>query len=459
MNNFNDVWKTTLAQIEVKLDSPIQFKTWFKDTSLIYINGNEACIGVKNSYTADWLARKHYQMIRETLSYVYDKNLDIKFKVDKNLVNMPTNINGLAKERPLFGIENGIGVDLKNSLESSGLNPQYTFNSFVVGESNNIAHAAAMAVSENPGTVYNPLFIHGNTGLGKTHLAQAIGRQVLDKTPQKKIVYVTSEAFMNDMVKAIQTGKNIEFRRRFRLVDVFIIDDIQLIAKWPKTQVEFFNTFNELYNSQKQIILISDKGPDMIKDINDRLRSRFQGGMVVEIYKPDFETRLAIVAKKSQQMGINLPSFINEYLASEITDNVRDLEGAIQKVSLYNSMANNELTIEEVARILRRDPQSKRERIKVPSILKRVGKEYEVSIKDLKGNRRTAQIAFARQVAMYILREEFKYQLEKIASFLNRKDHTTVIHAVDKIKSKVMVDEGFREQVSLIIQDLKEESV
>jgi chromosomal replication initiator protein len=382
--------------------------------------------------------------------------------VDKALVNIPTEratIDEVIKDKPLFGVTDGIALDLNNAIKRAGLNPSYTFSSFIVGDSNNLSHAAALGVTEKPGTLYNPLFIYGKTGLGKTHLAQAVGRDVLDKNPSKKVFYITSENFMNDMVRAIQTGKNIDFRKKFRTVDILIIDDVQLISKWPKTQEEFFNTFNILYNSQKQIILTSDVSPDRLSDIDDRLKSRFQGGMSVEINRPDLETRYAILQKKMSIMGITIPKKITEYIAREIKDNIRELEGAIQKISLYNSMVNNELSIEEVAKILGRDTKSKRDKIKVPTVFKRVAKEFDVTVKDIKSPKRHANVAFARQVCMYLLREEFKYKLEQTAQLLNRKDHTTVIHAVDKIKSKTMIDEGFKDQINIIIQDLESQNL
>lgn len=461
MNDLEQIWKTTLAQIEVKIDSPAQFKTWFKDTRLIEIKDDLADIGVKNSYSADWLGRKHHDMIKDTISYIYGQEVKIKFTVDKELSNVPTekvSLNELAREKPILSVVGGTDFSIRDAIQKSGLNPKYTFSTYIVGDNNNLAHAAAIAISENPGTIYNPLFIHGKTGLGKTHLAQAVGRHVLDKDPSKKIYYVASETFLNDLIKSIQTGQNAEFRRRFRTVDVLIIDDIQLISKWPKTQIEFFNTFNVLYNDQKQIILISDVSPDRLNDIDERLKSRFQGGMVVEINKPDFETRLAIVQKKAQIMSVNIPSRVIEYIAKEVSDNIRELEGSLQKLALYNSMVQTELSHEEVAKILGKDARSQREKVKVPRILKKIAEEYDVSVKDLKGPKRTSQLAFARQVAMYILREIFQYKLEQIAAFLNKKDHTTVIHAVDKIQSKILIDEGFKEQINLLVEGIREGS-
>lgn len=458
MDDCKEIWKVTLAQIEVKLDSPAQFKTWLKDTSLLKIKGKKAIVGVKNIYACDWIKKKHHKIIKDTLAYVNGKTLEPVYEVDPALSNKPTEkvtADEFIKEVPLFGIQDGVGQDLRSSLKKSNLNLNYSFNTFVSGNSNRIAHAAAKAVVEKPGETYNPLFIQGKTGLGKTHLAQSVAREILEKSPSKKVYYSTSEGFLNDMVKSIRDGKSIEFRNKYRNTDVLLIDDIQLISKWVETQSEFFNTYNELHNNGKQIILISDKSPDLITGLEPRLKSRFQGGVVVEIVPPDFEMRMAIIEKKSTEFGIDLPSKINEFIAREIKDNIRELEGALQKVSLYNSMHDTSLSIEEVSRIIGRDKRSKREKIRPNDIFKVVSKEFDVNIKDLKGPRRTASVAMARQVCMYILREELGYKLERIATLLNRKDHTTVIHALDKIDSKSRLEDGFKEQIEIILSDIQ----
>ncbi|MBN1331936.1 chromosomal replication initiator protein DnaA [Candidatus Dojkabacteria bacterium] len=458
MNEDNkELWKIALAQIEVKLDSPAQFKTWFKNTKLKTIKAGKAVIGVKNAYACDWLKKKHHKMITSTISYVYGKNLDAVYEIDASLAQIEdekVSVEEFAKEVPLFGLKDGVSGDLRSQLKKSNLNEKYSFANLINGNSNKIAVAAAKAVSERPGEVYIPLFIQGRTGLGKTHLAQAIGRAVLERFASKKVLYTTSEGFLNDMVKSIREGKNLDFRQKYRSLDVLIIDDIQLISKWVETQNEFFNTYNELHNSGKQIILISDRTPDRIDGLEPRLKSRFQGGVVVEIVPPDYEMRMAILEKKSSEFGIDLPSKITEYIAQEIKDNIRELEGALQKISLYNSMKDDDLTVEEAAKIIGRDAKSKREKIKPNSILKSVAKEFEVTIKDIKGPRRTADVALARQICMYILRTELDYKLEKIAYLLNRKDHTTVIHGLDKIDSQRRVDESFREQLDGILARL-----
>jgi chromosomal replication initiator protein len=344
---------------------------------------------------------------------------------------------------------------MRDVIQKSGLNDKYSFASFVVGPSNKLAHAAASSVADGIAKNYNPLFIYGQTGLGKTHLAQAVGRQYIEKDLEKKVVYCPSESFLNDMIRAIRSGKTQDFRNKYRTVDILIIDDIQFVSKWQETQTEFFNTFNVLYQENKQIVLISDRLPEQIENLESRLRSRFQGGIVVDVAKPDFETRKAILDKKSLEYGLNVSETTKEFIAKTITDNVRELEGALQKISLYDSLSETDITKEEIEKILGRDPKTRRDSIKVPSILKRIGNEYGVTVTDLKSPVRTAEVSFARQVCMYVLREEFEYKLERVAQLLNRKDHTTVIHAVDKIKSKLMIDEGFKDQLDLILSELQ----
>lgn len=456
--DLKETWKITLAQIEVKLDSPAHFKTWFKDTKLVEVDESQkvAKIGVKNSYTSDWLKKKHNGLIEKTLSYVYGDKLVAEYVIDKSLANTPQpkiTADEMIKESPMFSPA-GPSRDIDTLIRESKLNNNYSFENYVVGSSNKLAHAAAQGVANTPGTVYNPLFIYGGTGLGKTHLSQAIARQILENDNSKVVLYVSSEGFLNDMVKAIRSGKNMEFRQKYRTLDLLIIDDIQFLSKWQETQNEFFNTFNVLYNDKKQIILISDRPPDQIEKIEDRLRSRFQGGMTVDVSQPNFELRLAITQQKLADLNIDLPEKLVEHIAEIVTDNIRELEGALQKIALYNNMKEEDLTVDEVAKILGKDARSKREKISVGKILKCVAQEFNITVKDIKGPRRTADVAFARQVCMYILREDFEYKLEDVAKMLERKDHTTVLHAVDKVKSKLMLDDGFKNQFDIIKEQI-----
>ncbi|GAB4287450.1 MAG: chromosomal replication initiator protein DnaA [Candidatus Dojkabacteria bacterium] len=453
------LWKTTLAQIEVKLDAPAQFKTFFKDTDISEIKGRKVIIQVPNPYTADWLKMRYKSLIQETVSYVYGETLLPEFEVSGGEITNPeTNIS--EEINPLFAVEDGVMSSVIKAIEESGLNTKYSFSNFVIGNANRLAHAAALAVVDKPGQIYNPLFIYGKTGVGKTHIAQAIGRAMLERNISRKIVYITSENFLNEMVRGLRSGKMDAFRKKYRQKDLLIIDDMQLISKWVHTKDEFFNTFNELYNAGKQIVIIADRRPEDIKDLESRLRSRMLGGMVVDIKQPDYEMRLAIVQKKAESMGIELKNKILEFIARAISDNVRELEGALQKVSLFNQMKpGGDLSLEEVAHMLGKDAKSKREQVKVPKVLREVAKSFNVKVKDLKGPRRTKDIAMARQVAMFILREEFNHKLEDVAGFLNRSDHTTVLHAIDKVKSKMMLQEDFNYQISQIITNINDSAV
>ncbi len=453
------LWKTALAQIEIKIDAPTTFRTFFQETKLISIDGNTARIGVPNPYTAEWLKNKYERMIKDTLSYVFGETLNPVFEVLQRVDSEPEPISEImnTEKQPLLSMENGVMGNVLDLVRKAGLNPKYTISNYVVGNYNMMAHAAAIGVINNPGTAYNPLFIHGKTGLGKTHLAQAIARSIIERDPSKRILYTSSEGFMNDMVKGIKSGQSDRNRSKYRSIDLLIVDDMQLISKWVHTQEEFFNTFNELFNNGKQIILIADRRPEEIQNIEARLKTRMQGGMVVDIQSPDYEIRLAILEKKAELGGVNLKPHVIEFIARSITDNVRELEGALQKVSLFNQMKpNGDLTLEEVAHMIGKDISSKREQVKVPQVLKEVGKTFNVSVKELKGPRRTKDLALARQVAMYILREEFNYKLEEVANFLNREDHTTVIHAIDKVKSKMMLQDGFNRQVAKLITTIQD---
>jgi chromosomal replication initiator protein len=453
----NAVWKKTLAQIEIKLDSPAQFKTWFRDTRLIEIEGKNATIGVKNSYTADWLNQKHKNLIQKTLSFVYGKDLNPFFKYDRELVKDAPKEMEKDNSAPILQVKDGIDEDSYQKIRNSSLNERYTFANYVVGDSNRLAHAAALSVSENPGKSYNPLFLYGSTGIGKTHLAQAIGREIIDRDATRKVLYCTTENFLNDMVSCIRSNTMDKFRDKYRKLDVLIIDDIQMLSNRKETQSAFFNTFNVLFQDSKQIVITSDRTPEEIPNIEERLISRFQGGMVADISKPRYEERIAILEQKQKEFGFAMPEQFLRFIAEIVKDNIRELEGALQKVNLYNSMKKEgELTQAEIAKILGKDPNSKRKAIKTSTIIKKVAKEFGVSAKEIKGPRRTKEVAFARQVCMYILRDEFGYKLKEVSEILERKDHTTAIHAIDKVQSMIATNLTFKEQIDSLITAIQE---
>lgn len=341
------------------------------------------------------------------------------------------------------------------NLARSGLNSKYSFKNFIVGTNNRLAHAAALAIADNPGNTYNPFFVHGPTGVGKTHLMQAIGLAILDKHPNKKVLYTSSEEFLNEMVAAIRSNNGANFRNKYRRLDLLIIDDIQFISKWVETQNELFHTFNTLYQDNRQIIFASDRPPEQIKNLEDRLLSRFRGGMVADISAPDFEHRLAIIRQKAQNMNLELSDVIENYLAGAYVSNIREIEGALSQIALIKSVSGGrELSVKEVEKVIGMDPESKRKNIKVKEVIKTVANYFGVEAKEILGPKRTALVVFPRQVSMYILREEFQYPLEQVAQFHKRKDHTTVIHAVDKIKSRMIKEPEFRSQIRTICHDI-----
>lgn len=342
----------------------------------------------------------------------------------------------------------------KMALEESHLNPKYLFSNFVVGSNNRLAEAVAQAVLEDLGKAYNPVFYYGETGVGKTHLMQAIGNEILKRDPNKKVIYISIEQFLNEMVEAIRTKRNEDFRNKYRAVDLLIIDDVQFVETYPRTQEELFHTFNTLYQANKQIILASDRPPKEIKNITERLRSRFEGGMVADIQAPDYETRIAILRQNLSEKNTSIPDEYVELIAKNIQSNIRELEGALTKVTSLFKLGINP-TQEDVARILQIDLETKRKRITPKKVIQTVSDVFDVKPGEIKGSRRTAYIAQSRQVVMYILRTELEMPLEKVAKEVNRKDHTTVIHACEKIEKIKEENPRIAEKIDSCIKILR----
>lgn len=398
-------------------------------------------------------------LIKNTLCNITKGDLEIIFTVDsgsgseddKEKSSAHTtrydNMTLSPDEAPIFNIPYTHQNLLEDAQQKACLNPLYIFNTFVVGPSNRVAQAAAEAVANNPGQAYNPLYVWGGVGLGKTHLIQAIGNRILDNDPNKKILYCASETFLNEMVEAIRTDKNMQFRQQYRQLDVLIIDDIQFISGRESTQEELFHTFNTLYQAGKQIILASDRPPRDMDGLEDRLRSRFQGGMVADVQHPEYELRAAIVRQKAEEKGLTLPENILDYLANELEDNIRELEGALMQIATNVKIGQITPTEDEVARILGLDAESKRKKFSPKDIIRAVCKEFDISVRDIRGKRRTADIVIPRQVCMYLLRTELDLPLEQVARELNRSDHTTVLHAIERVEEKMDEDEGFRDRV------------
>lgn len=430
--------------------TPQNYSAWFKNTDLKQIEGGIATITCPSNFAKEWLDSNHHQLIKNLLAEITKQQMDIVFEIsegeqeDKGRYEEST----ISKEEaPIFNIPFTHQNLVEESKNKAAINTEYTFDTFVVGSSNKLAHAAAEAVSDNPGRAYNPLFLYGGVGLGKTHLMHAVANRIIDKDPNKKIMYCPSETFLNDMVESIRKDQTTEFRNSYRRLDVLMIDDIQFISNWDMAQTEIFHTFNTLYQSGKQIILASDRPPREIEKLTDRLRSRFEGGMVADISIPDYETRIAIIKQKADDKGIYLPDYILNFVAKEYDDNIRELEGALVKVGTHVKIGGAIPSQEEVAMMLHIDAASKRKKISPRDIIRNVSKDFGISVKDIRGKRRTADIVIPRHICMYLMRKELDLPLERIARELNRSDHTTVLNAVENVERKIDEDEVFKERV------------
>ena len=350
--------------------------------------------------------------------------------------------------------KDGISVTVNDEM-SSTLNPKYTFDSFVIGNSNRFAHAASLAVAESPAKAYNPLFIYGGVGLGKTHLMHAIGHYILQNNPNAKVVYVSSEKFTNELINAIKDDKNEEFRTKYRSVDVLLIDDIQFIAGKERTQEEFFHTFNTLHEANKQIILSSDRPPKEIPTLEDRLRSRFEWGLIADIQAPDFETRMAILKKKADVEKLNVPNEVMVYIATKIKSNIRELEGALIRIIAYSSLTNREVTVDLATEALKDIISNKQNKsITIDLIQDVVATYFNLRVEDLKSQRRTRNVAYPRQIAMYLSRKLTDMSLPKIGEEFGGRDHTTVIHAYEKISESLNKDESLEHTINDITKKL-----
>lgn len=430
--------------------TPQNFSAWFKNTNLDRVEDGIAIVTCPSNFAKEWLDSNHHKLIKNLLKEITKQDLDIVFEIDDSPDEEKDRYEETTiskDEAPIFNIPYTHQNLVDEAREKASVNNQYTFQTFVVGSSNKLAHAAAEAVSDNPGRAYNPLFIYGGVGLGKTHLMHAIANRIIDKDPNKKILYCPSETFLNEMVESIRKDQTTEFRNNYRKLDVLMIDDIQFISNWDMAQTEIFHTFNTLYQSGKQIILASDRPPREIEKLTDRLRSRFEGGMVADISIPDYETRIAIIKQKADDKGIYLPDYLLDFMAKEFDDNIRELEGALVKVGTHVKIGGAIPSQEEVAMMLHIDAASKRKKISPRDIIRSVSKEFGISVKDIRGKRRTADIVTPRHVCMYLMRKELDLPLERIAKELNRSDHTTVLNAVENVENLIEEDDVFKEKL------------
>ncbi|WBW49986.1 chromosomal replication initiator protein DnaA [Peptoniphilus equinus] len=442
MDSLSAIWSRVMTVLERQSMSQVSFDTWFKDMKLKEI---------------DEANHRFYVLVTSDF---------IKHRIENNPSQLRTlkRCIGEVTENDYDVIIMTAGESLQHSDDEykpeSRLNPKYIFENFVVGKSNEFAHAASLSVAENykdPSLAHsNPLFIYGGVGLGKTHLMQAIGHFVYQQDPSKKILYVTSEQFTNELINSIQTNKNEQFRNKYRKVDVLLIDDIQFIADKDRTQEEFFHTFNELHGSNKQIVLTSDKPPKDIQSLEERLISRFAWGLVVDIGTPDLETRIAILRSKADSEGYDVPMDVINFIAKNVKSNIRELEGALSRVMAYSKLTTGSITEQTASIVLRDIYNTKKEKLIDAKLIKTVvAKHYHLSIQELDSKKRTKNIAYPRQIAMYITRELTDLSLPKIGEEFGGRDHTTVIHAYNKIRED-MDDTSFKIKINALIKEIKE---
>ena len=449
----NNLWEQALNIIKGEI-SEISFNTWIKSCTPISISDNLLKLSVPNEFTKGILDTRYKDLLIQALKIVTSRKFKIEFYLESDLEEEKENEEKQKEEKK----ENTNDVDgsiVVSDEMSATLNPKYTFQSFVIGNSNRFAHAASLAVAESPAKAYNPLFIYGGVGLGKTHLMHAIGHYILQENPKAKVVYVSSEKFTNELINAIKDDKNEEFRNKYRKVNVLLIDDIQFISGKERTQEEFFHTFNALHEENKQIILSSDRPPKEIPTLEDRLRSRFEWGLIADIQPPDFETRMAILKKKADVEGLNVPNEVMVYIATKIKSNIRELEGALIRIIAYSSLTNRDVSVDLASEALK-DIISNKESapVTVKTIQESVANYYNLRIEDLKSQRRTRNIAYPRQIAMYLSRKLTDMSLPKIGEEFGGRDHTTVIHAYEKISENLKTDEGLQSMINDITKKL-----
>jgi chromosomal replication initiator protein len=461
---YQQVWQAALADLQRRV-SRANFETWLRATTLVGFSNGAATIVVPNTFAAEQLRAKFDREIADTLSTIVNRPVTIEYTV-AHAAEAPTRA---SRARPRV---NASVSDAPDTLRSApvaeaprpaarqmgltnasraGLNSGYTFESFVVGPSNRLAHAAAMAVADKPAQAFNPLFFYGGVGLGKTHLLHAIGHRAMELRPATQVLYVSSERFTNDLIKSIMGQRTDAFRERYRSADILMIDDVQFIAGKEATQEEFFHTFNELYQSGRQIIVTSDKPPKAIPTLEDRLRSRFEGGLIADVQPPDIETRTAILRRKGESLGLHVSNEVLDYVARKVQSNIRELEGALNKIialaQLYNTPIRMELAVQALSDAAM---EARRAHITPELVVETVIKHFKCSPAELRGRGRGKEIVLPRQVAMYVLRAETGASLVEIGGLLGGRDHSTIMHGIDKMEKHLESDTSLRNHINAI---------
>jgi chromosomal replication initiator protein len=429
-----NLWDEILARVETKVNRH-SFYTWFKPTTFLAADRQSVTVRVPNPLFKDWLMKHYAGVISEAMNEVRQPNLSVNFVAEPQNEGVPVTLS--VDEAAVF--EN----EPPTVPGPAGLNPRYTFDTFIVGSSNQFAHAACRAVAEAPSRSYNPLFIYGGVGLGKTHLMHAVGQYVLQHDRNLKLTYISSERFMNEMINAVRYDRIIDFRERYRTVDVLLVDDIQFLAGKEGTQTEFFHTFNALYDSQKQIVLSSDSPPHDIPALEERLRSRFEWGLIADIGSPDLETKIAILKKKAEAEAVPLPDNVAIYIASKIKSNIRELEGSLIRLIAYASLTGQELTLALAQEVLKNIIDHDEKAVTIEIIQKYVADYYNLKLADLKSRNNSKSVAMPRQIAMYLCKSLTHASLPEIGRSFGGKHHSTVIHSIRKVEDLRKKDGDF----------------
>lgn len=445
-----ELWKTVLSGMEASL-SRANFTTWFKGTSLLANNNGSVLVSVPNGFVKEWLENKFNRQIIQIIRNVHPEVRDVKYAIGGMHARTLLQKKDFAQFIPEKASEERQDSDVD---KTTNLNKRYSFKSFVVGSNNELAHAASLAVVKNPGKVYNPLFLYGGVGLGKTHLLQAIGNHVSLEDPTRKIFYISSERLTSEIIESLKTKTTEDLKQRYAKFDILIIDDIQFIAGKERTQDIFFGTFNELYGRNKQIVLSSDRPPSAIPALEERLRSRFEGGMIADIGIPDYETRLAILTTKCKEKNFEVDPDSLAYIASNIQKNIRELEGALNRIIAFSQIYNKTPDFKEVKKLLAAYLNTPYRKTTHQLILKAVANFYNITPNDLMKRSRKKEVVRPRQIAMFLLREETKSSYPEIGNKLGGRDHSTVIHAYEKIKKEENADEATKQELVLIKERL-----
>lgn len=441
--NTDQIWQDVLNQLQHQM-ARATFDTWLKDTQLVAQDEGALIVSTKNAYAKDWLENRLLTTINRIVASTLGYPVNIQFVVDQNIPEQISQPHRQEADTPPFPTKiNGTNGN-SGDKDRLGLNYKYTFNQFIVGASNRLAHAASLAVAEKPGEAYNPLFLYGGVGLGKTHLLHAIAHFAVSQN--KKVMYTTSETFTNELINAIRTQSTGSFRDKYRSADFLLIDDIQFIAGKESTQEEFFHTFNTLHSTGGQIVLTSDRPPKAITTLEDRLRSRFEWGLLADVQPPDLETRMAIIRFKAESQGTIVPSDVMEFIARRAQNNIRELEGALNKVVAHAAMMRQPISI-DLAKHALQDIVSRQAELTVAQIIQAVSKFYHMDPEIITGRGRSKDVAAARQMAMYLSREETGASLPQIGDAIGGRDHTTIMHGWEKISSKIEQDDKLRREM------------